>query len=136
MRQRLFTFALLIGTTVALIGPLAESRAAGLPPAIVDCSSKGQLTRHYSVAELRHALAVLPADIKEYSSCYDVLNQALLADLGKLHGSGSGSGSGGSFLPTPVLVVLIVLLLAAATLGALALRRRRAPGTDLDTTDQ
>ncbi len=79
------------------------------------------------MAELRHALATMPADVKEYSDCYDVINRALLAEIGGLHGNAGNSSSGGSFLPTPVIVVLVILLLAAATLGALALRRRREP---------
>jgi len=120
----LVTVCALIG---CLAGPLGAVRAASAPNPLDDCSKQGQLTHTYSPAELRHALATMPADVKEYTDCYDVINRALLAAVGGVHDNGGG-GSGGSFLPTPVIVVLIVLLLAAATLGALALRRRRQGG--------
>jgi type IV secretory pathway VirB2 component (pilin) len=128
MRNK-FTLALILVCGVA--GSLAATSTVALAAAqskpIQDCSSTGNLSHHYSAAVLRRALATMPADVKEYTDCYDVINRALAADIGGLKGSGTGS-SGGSFLPTPVIVVLIVLLLAAATFGAIALRRRRNQG--------
>ncbi len=117
MRRRLLLAAL-----IAVIVPATCAASAGADP-IADCNANDRLTQHYTVPELRHALAVLPADIKEYTDCYDVLQRALLAELSK-SGGGSG-GSGGSFLPTPVLIIVIVLVVAAAALGAVALRRRQ-----------
>lgn len=99
--------------------------AAGLSPPVADCNAHGQLTHSYSAAELRGALATMPADVNEYTNCHDVIQRALLAKLGKLGGSG-GSGGGGSFLPTWLLVVLVLLVLAGAGLGAVALRNRQA----------
>src|SRR5579871_2437448 len=117
MRRRLLLLTLAAAVALAVF-----AASAGADP-ISDCNANDRLTQHYTVPQLRHALAVLPADIKEYTDCYDVLQRALLAELSK-SGSGSG-GSGGSFLPTPVLIIVIVLVLAAAALGAVALRRRR-----------
>jgi len=109
----------------ALGGPLAGLAAAAAPSPLADCSATGRLTHTYTVPQLQHALATMPADVREYSNCYDVINNALLAALGGSHGGGGGSGSGGALLPTPVIVVIVLLLVAAASLGALALRRRR-----------
>lgn len=104
-----------------------SAAAAGLSPPVADCYAHDQLTRSYSVPELQHALATMPVEIAEYTSCHDVIQRALLAKLGKLK-SGSG-GSGGSFLPTWLLVVLIVLVLGGLAFGVVAVRNR---GQDRD----
>jgi hypothetical protein len=57
-----------------------------LPPAVAavinDCLvHNGQLTHHYSAALLQEALADLPTDIAEYTTCADALRQAELADI-------------------------------------------------------
>jgi hypothetical protein len=104
----------------------APAASAGASQVIADCNAHGSLTRHYSAAELRAALATMNADVKEYTDCYDVIQRALLVALGGIHGGGGdgGQSSSGSFLPTPLLVLLVLLGLAAATLGAVAVRRR------------
>jgi hypothetical protein len=111
---------------VALAGAPAAASAAGLSAPVVDCNTHARLTHRYTVAQLRNALATMPADIKEYSDCGDVIQRQLLAQLGGLHGNGgSGTGSGGgSFLPTPVIVVLALVLLGGAGFAAYAWRRR------------
>jgi hypothetical protein len=119
MRRLLLTIALAATLAVA-----PAALAAGSSP-VADCNAHARLTEHYTVAELRRGLATMPADIREYTDCYDVLQRTLLAQLGQLHSSGSGGGSGGSFLPTPVLIAVIVLVVAAAGLGTVALRRRQ-----------
>jgi hypothetical protein len=135
--RRLSTIVLLAGAC-ALPGSLTAAPAAAAAgssnPVIADClSHPGGLQGHYTVAELKHALEVMSAETKEYTSCPDVIDRALLAALGS-GGSGGGTstggGSGGSFLPTPVIIVLVVLVLAAVTFGALAIRRGRGPGPD------
>ena len=114
---------------VVLAGCPVASASAG--QVITDCNSHGQLTRSYSTGELRSALASLPADVKEYTNCYDVIQRALLAQVGSAghRGSGSGSassgGSGGSFLSTPVIAVLVLLALLGGGLSVAAARRRR-----------
>ena len=95
-------------------------------PVLSDCNANGVLTHNYTLQQLRHALAVMPASYKEYGNCQDVIQAAVLkVKAGKQLVAGSG-GSGGSFLPTPVIVILVVLILAAVTFGALAVRRRRS----------
>ena len=127
MRQRCVTVALLVAAAAASAGALGATpaAAAGISPAAADCLKHGQLTKDYSVPELQHALATLPASVSEYSNCSAVLTQALDSKIGKVHG-GKGSG-GGSFLPTWLLVVLIVLVLGGAALVGVAFRRRQGP---------
>jgi hypothetical protein len=117
--------------TLAIAVVAAPSASAAGNKAINDCQNNGKLTGSYTLPQLRHALAIMPASVKEYTNCYDVISQAELAAVGKGKGSGgSGSGSGGSFLPTPVIVILVLLVLAAVTFGAVAVRRRRAAEDD------
>jgi len=106
------------------VGLIAAGPAAGAnDPVLQDCLlHRAGLTGHYTVAELRHALQVMPQESREYTSCPDVINRALLATI-KINKTGGGGS--GSFLPVPVLIVLAVLVVAAAGFGAQALRNRR-----------
>jgi hypothetical protein len=124
MRRSLVLLASLSALAGLCSATLARpALAAGLSAPVADCERHGQLTRSYSAAELKSALASIPADINEYSSCHDVINRALLAKLGKLNGSGS-SGGGGSFLPAWLLVVVGLLVLGGIGFGVVALRNR------------
>lgn len=126
--RRLVRLLALLGVLGAIVGAatVSTASASGVSPPVADCSAHGQLTRHYSAAELRSALATMPADIAEYTSCPDVIRRALLATLGSLNGGGSGGGGGGgSFLPGWVIAVLAVLVVAGAAMGAVAVRNRR-----------
>ena len=115
------------------LAPVAVGAASNNGPqaAIADCNDHQALTQHYSAATLRTALAIMPAAVREYSNCYDVIEKALLAEVGAGSSSGSattGSSSGGSVLPTWLIIVIVILALAALTFGALAIRRRRLEG--------
>jgi ABC-type transport system involved in cytochrome bd biosynthesis fused ATPase/permease subunit len=91
-----------------------------------DCQSHGQLTKQYSKAQLRAALADMSAATKQYSNCYDVIQSALVRGV-KTNGGDSGS-SGGSSTTTIIIIVVVVVVLLAAVFGGLALRRRRGGG--------
>ena len=97
-------------------------------PVLQDCNANGAITHNFTLAQLRHALAIMPASDKEYGNCQDAITAAII----KVKANKpivSNSDAGGSFLPTPVIVILVVLILAAVTFGALAVRRRNAgPG--------
>jgi len=121
--RRSISILLALGALGLVAAPLAAAAPSG-QDALADCNSHGTLTRHYSTVDLKAALAAMPAQTKEYTDCYDVIQRALLADLGRLHAGGSG-GSGGSLLPTWLIVVVAVLVVSAAALGGVALRRRR-----------
>jgi hypothetical protein len=120
----------LIGTVSALaVGVPTPAAVAGISPAVADCNAHGQLTRHYTLVELRAALNTMPTDVKEYTDCYDVIQHQLSAQLSGARPASSGStsvgGPSGSFLPTPVIAVLVVLALGAVGFGIVAVRRRR-----------
>jgi hypothetical protein len=127
MRKVLVTLA--VAGFCLLVLPGAAG-AAGLAPAVADCYTHGGvLTRSYTAAQLRSGLATMPADIREYSDCYDVLDRALLQKIGKLSG-GDSAGGGGSFLPIWLIVLLAVLVVGGTGFGAMALRNRGAGGED------
>lgn len=116
--------ALLVVVTISLVWALPARAGIGAP-VIADCDAHATLTQHYTVAQLKNALATLPAAVQTYTNCEQVITQALNKALGNGKGNGTAGGSGSSFLPTPVIVVLVLLLLAAVTFGALAVRNRR-----------
>ena len=89
-----------------------------------DCQSHGQLTQSYTKAELRQALSQMSAATKQYSNCYNVIQQALLHTVK----DGSGSGGSGSSSTTIVIIIVVVLVVLAAIFGGLAVRRRRGGG--------
>lgn len=116
-----------LATLVAMLVAAAPANAASSGATVIaDCNAHGKLTRSYAPAALQNALATMPVSVKEYSDCYDVIQKALLGQVGAKQGASTGGGSGGSALPTWLIVVIVVLALGAATLGALSLRRRRS----------
>ena len=113
----------------ALVLPGAGAFAAAQSPVIADCNAHSQLTAHYTVAQLRTALNTMPPTVKEYTNCYDVINRALLAQIGSGSGGGSaGKGSGGSFLPVWLIVVLVLLIGGGGAYAFLAYRRQPRVG--------
>jgi hypothetical protein len=119
----------LLAAAMAAVLSAVPAQASGIGTAVLaDCNAHDALTKSYTVTELRNALATMPASMKEYTDCPDVISRALnnaLSTGGK--SNGAGRSSGGSSLSTGVIVVIVVLALVASTLGAIAIRRRRAP---------
>jgi hypothetical protein len=109
---------------------LGATASAATSPVIADCNAHSQLTQHYTVAQLRNALNTMPPTVKEYTNCYDVINRALLAQVGSGSGGGgsAGNGSGGSFLPAWLIVVLVLLILGGGAYAFIAYRRQAAAG--------
>ncbi len=100
---------------------------AATSPVVADCTAHGRLTHQYSVAQLHTALAKIPADVQEYTNCYEVIQRALLAQVSSRapsHAGGATKSSSSSLLPTPVIVVIVLLALAGAGFAFLAVRRR------------
>jgi hypothetical protein len=108
------------------------SAAAASSPAVNDCNAHGRLTARYSVAQLRTALATMPADVQEYTNCYSVIQSQLFSQIPGQHGKNtdSPSSSGSSFISTPLLVVLIVLVVGGGALAGVAIQRRGQPPSD------
>ncbi|MDQ6807418.1 MAG: hypothetical protein M3065_21255 [Actinomycetota bacterium] len=95
-----------IALFAALIIPIGGLAAAA--PAMAynvgavykDCENNGQLTGHYSQAQLKAALNQLPAQVSEYSACADVIKQTLVRASSQSGGHGANSkgpitGAGG-----------------------------------------
>jgi len=119
--------------TVALVGSglaVAAGPAQAEAPAVVDCSAHSKLTHHYTVAELNNALATMPADIKEYTDCYQLIQNQLYTQIGKLPGKHSkGSVTSSSSSGTVILIIaVIVIVLAGGGLALAASRRRGGDG--------
>lgn len=117
--------------TLLVAGTAGSASAAG-SPAVTDCNAHGQLTQHYSVAQLHTALATMPADIQEYTNCYDVIQRQLLAQVSGTHVADvkSPASSGSSFLPTPVIIALAVVVLGGGALAGVAIQRRSGGSGD------
>ncbi len=128
MARRFLILIVVLGSLGSSVpGLISPAVAADGPAAVIaDCNSHNQLTRAYPPAQLRAALATMPASLKEYTDCYDVIDRALIARLSDSHlaGAATTTSSGGSFFSAPVIIVLVVLLAAAGSFGAVALRRR------------
>ena len=122
----------LLGVVSAVgVGVVAVPAAiAATSPVIADCTDHGRLTKSYTAAQLKLALSTMSPEVKQYTNCVDVIDNALPAAIAHGKAGGGGGGSGGSFLPTPVIVIIVLLALAGATFAALAVRRRREQGAD------
>jgi alkanesulfonate monooxygenase SsuD/methylene tetrahydromethanopterin reductase-like flavin-dependent oxidoreductase (luciferase family) len=114
-----------VAATTALLAAASPAIAAE-SSATADCSAHGRLTRSYSTAQLNAALETMPADLQEYTNCYDVIKQALLAQIPgtRHHAAVSKASSNGSFLSTPVIVAIAVLAVGGASAAGVTLRRR------------
>ena len=66
------------------------------------------------------------ADQKEYTDCYDVIQRALLADLGRLHPRTAAPQHVGSssFVTTPVIILIGVVGFVGGAVAFLGVRRR------------
>jgi hypothetical protein len=84
------------GAVLAVLAAGAQTAgAADYHAAIRDCNDDGVLQGHYSLHTLRQARAHLPASLREYSDCADVLARAIAA-AGR---PGSGGSAGGGSAP-------------------------------------
>jgi hypothetical protein len=128
MRLRSALLPALCVTGLFLISsPLVTTAsAAGISPPVANCIKNGRLTHDYSATQLQQALNTMQSDVGQYSNCPAIIQQALDAKVGNLHG-GSGGG-GGSFLPTWLLIVLIVLVLGGVAFTTYTVRQRRGTG--------
>jgi hypothetical protein len=81
---------LLSMAVVACLAALAAGTALASSSALIlECNSYGTINGKYSVADLKNALANLPADVNQYSDCRSLIQQALLNKISKHGGGGS-----------------------------------------------
>jgi hypothetical protein len=88
--------------------------------------NRGQITGHFTAADLRAALAHMGPGTSEYTSCPNEINAALNAALGR--GRSSGGGSGGSSSATILIIVVIVVVLGGTAATVVARRRQQGAG--------
>jgi len=74
LRSRLQAAAVVAGCLLLPAGPAFASGA----DVIRDCNTNGHLTKPYSQAEYKQALAQMPADIRQYTDCEAVIRRAQL----------------------------------------------------------
>ncbi|MGI8921394.1 MAG: hypothetical protein ACR2HD_06940 [Solirubrobacteraceae bacterium] len=87
-----------VAVAAALAFAPASAQAADTWQALVhECASTGQIANPgaYSPAVYKQALEKLPADISEYTNCYDIIHRAQLARAAGSSGTGNGSGGFG-----------------------------------------
>lgn len=128
MRRRVHLIAATCAV-LALSGLFAATTPAAMSPVqqiLKQCNTG--LTQHFTLSQLEQALRAMPATQRQYSGCYNVVQQAITRAKGR--SGGAGGGSGGSFLPTPVIVIIVLLILAGITFGAIAVRRRQSGADD------
>jgi hypothetical protein len=113
----------LIACAAILALAILPGQALAISPVTADCNTHTRLTKHYSVDELRNALATMPADVKEYTSCYQIIEDQLYHQLGKPVPGSAGSSSGGSAISAPILIVIIVVIVVGGALAYAAWRR-------------
>jgi hypothetical protein len=141
-RATMLLAALLTGAVLAVSGPAVTPAFAAGNPVVSDCFSHGKLTKTYTKAELRHALAVMSSYVKQYSDCESVVQNALATGKVTVNGGGDGgggTGGGGSSISTPVIIVIVVVVLAIVAFAGLLIRRRRrlvARGSAADAPTQ
>jgi hypothetical protein len=106
---------------------LAATASASPSRVLSDCNFHAQLTQRYSAGDLQGALSTMGADQKEYTDCYDVIQRALLADLGRIHPATihAQDAGGSSFLTTPTIVLIGAVGFAAGAVAFLGVRGRR-----------
>jgi hypothetical protein len=86
MLRRLLAAAVL---SFCLLVPAGSALASGAD-VLKDCNNNGHLTKTYTQKELHQALAQMPADLREYSDCANIIRQA---ELGLSGGPGGGSSA-------------------------------------------
>jgi hypothetical protein len=87
MLRRLTAVAVL---TSCLLLPAAPAFSSA-KDVIKDCNDNGRLTKEYSQKEYREALANMPADLKQYTDCENIIRRAQLGLRGSTGGSANSA---------------------------------------------
>lgn len=67
----------------------AQAALASAEDVLIDCNDNGRLTEDYTQKELREALAQMPADLKQYTDCENIIRRAQLG----LPGAAANAGN-------------------------------------------
>ena len=89
MRRLITSLALVCAMAAGAPAICRGGRSGGTAAqAITDCNNHSKLTAHYVARRAAPALATMPADVREYTDCYDVIEKQLFAQLGTSSASG------------------------------------------------
>jgi hypothetical protein len=91
-----------VAALAVLAASVPSAFGANYHDAIRDCNDDGVLQGRYTARTLRQARKHLPASLREYSDCYDVLTRALAA-AAKPGSGGTGGGNTAPPLGNPAL---------------------------------
>jgi hypothetical protein len=86
---------------LCLLLPVAPAHASGAS-VIVDCNDNGHLTRSYSQKEYRDALAQMPADVRQYTDCENIIRRAQLGRSGSTGGDANAGNPFGNASPEEI----------------------------------
>lgn len=85
-----------------LVLALPSTASASGMDVIDDCMDDSALSRKYTQAEYKQALADLPADSDAYTDCRDIIKRARLAKAAQKSDAGSSSGGSGAGTTTTI----------------------------------
>jgi len=86
---------------LCLLLPVTPALASGAD-VIVDCNDNGHLTKTYSQKEYRAALAQMPADVRQYTDCENIIRRAQLGQPGSTGGDANSGNPFGAAAPEEV----------------------------------
>jgi cobalamin biosynthesis Mg chelatase CobN len=95
--RRLNPLIVILAAIVVPLGALlmaAPALASTSGTIYKECEQNGQVTGHFTAAQLKAALNGLPSEVSEYSDCQDLIQQALVRVSSTGGGSHTGSGKG------------------------------------------
>ncbi len=78
------TTAAVVALCLLLPAPAALASGADV---LIDCNDNGRLTKEYSQKEYRDALANIPADLKQYTDCENIIRRAQRGESGSTGGT-------------------------------------------------
>ena len=78
------TAAAVVALCLLLPAPAALASGADV---LIDCNDNGRLTKEYSQKEYRDALANMPADLKQYTDCENIIRRAQRGEPGSTGGT-------------------------------------------------
>jgi hypothetical protein len=86
---------------LCLLLPVGPALASG-SDVILDCNDHGHLTKTYSQKEYRQALAQMPADVRQYTDCEDIIRRAQLGEAPTTDAAANTANPFGSAPPAEV----------------------------------
>lgn len=81
---RRLTAAAVVALSLLVPAPAALASGADV---LIDCNDNGRLTKEYTQKEYREALSQMPADLKQYTDCENIIRRAQRGEPGSTGGT-------------------------------------------------